>query len=576
MKLRPHQSALLILAAKIASGEHDGKLVTAGVCPGGGKTIAAIIFALALYRAGIIRRVLHIVPRDTLKDQIEEAWRALPAEFNPEARSLMKIEVNKSPLYDTSVAIGGVAGYGQLSNNQGAYVAHASHVPTLTIFDEAQFLSDPDKAAWARAAVKLSAASRCTLMLSGTIWRHDGNRIPIVEYEDRGGEWFPKVDVSYGLREAIADLAVKPADFTLLDGRVEWLDDDEDRTAVLSTAETDDESRALRTFLLRPETWQGVVDRAIDHWRAWKANVRRSRLIVVALDQAHARKIHAYVEQRHRLGAALVISDEKAAHDDVTAFRRDGRPDVLVTVAMASVGFDCPDCTHMAYLTNVRSLPWALQAFARVTRIDGQCHVPARAQRAHIFAPNDTKLRAIRQWMRDEQDQGLADVEDDDEEATPAEDREASSYTPIAATPLGVTFDAQDLAISPSDSARISAWYEAHPGWIGLCPPLHVLDLIGGTAGPAPREPAPRGAASGTSASGHAHDARPVTLTERRKKKRDMLRTLTSRRDKKRRLEPGGTNKDLFRLDGTHLHAASEAQIDARIATVRKWLANGD
>jgi type I site-specific restriction endonuclease len=40
---------------------------------------------------------------------------------------------------------------------------------------------------------------------------------------------------------------------------------------------------------------------------------------------------------------------------------------VLVTVAMAYEGMDCPEVSHVVALTHIRSRPWLEQMIARAT-----------------------------------------------------------------------------------------------------------------------------------------------------------------------------------------------------------------
>ena len=65
----------------VAAGETDVRDILAAVTPGGGKSLLPVIAAATLMRAGLIDRVVWVVPRDSLRLQAEEAfadpaWRA--------------------------------------------------------------------------------------------------------------------------------------------------------------------------------------------------------------------------------------------------------------------------------------------------------------------------------------------------------------------------------------------------------------------------------------------------------------------------------------------------------------------
>lgn len=73
--LRSHQRQFANLIEAIAQGEaSEVQDVLAAVTPGGGKSLLPVIAAARLIAAGIVRRIVWVVPRDSLRLQAEEAF----------------------------------------------------------------------------------------------------------------------------------------------------------------------------------------------------------------------------------------------------------------------------------------------------------------------------------------------------------------------------------------------------------------------------------------------------------------------------------------------------------------------
>ena len=147
------------------------------------------------------------------------------------------------------------------------------------------------------------------------------------------------------------------------------------------------------------------------------------KLLVVAPDQATARRYTALLQGS--LGpsqaVALAISDERDAVERIARFRLRPEPAVLVTVGMAYEGMDAPEISHVACLTQIRSVPWLEQMVARATRFDPHGGDYER-QRAVIYHPDDPLFRRFRRAIEADQS-GRARVRRQPEQAElPLED----------------------------------------------------------------------------------------------------------------------------------------------------------
>ncbi|MGT2487818.1 DEAD/DEAH box helicase [Methylobacterium oryzae CBMB20] len=142
--LRSHQRTLMALVAAMASGEaaHVRKILAA-VTPGGGKSLLPVIAAHRLIEAGLVERVVWVVPRDSLRLQAEEAfadplWRAAFGH----ALSVRAADNERDPAR-------GLAGY--VTTYQAVAAAPALHLAearahrTLLVVDEVHHLPVPGR-----------------------------------------------------------------------------------------------------------------------------------------------------------------------------------------------------------------------------------------------------------------------------------------------------------------------------------------------------------------------------------------------------------------------------------------------
>jgi hypothetical protein len=126
----------------------------------------------------------------------------------------------------------------------------------------------------------------------------------------------------------------------------------------------------------------------------------------VAPDQPTAQRyvdvLRGWLPGTGRAAVRLATSDIADAHEAIAAYRLRSEPAVLVTVAMAYEGMDCPEVTHVACLTHIRSRPWLEQMIARATRVDP--HGGAYdEQRAVIYHPDDQLFADFRHAIETEQ-----------------------------------------------------------------------------------------------------------------------------------------------------------------------------
>ena len=445
MRLRRHQSEVDLLCRAIASGTHGLTDILAAVTPGGGKSSLPVIAAARLLgapgpdgRAPLVERVCWVVPRDTLRRQAEEAF------VDPAWRGFLGHGHAVRAAENAPDLCRGLSGY--VTTYQSIAAAPELHLAEFTrhryllCVDELHHLpglSDLDAAAdaaedtaWSRALLPLLETAKLRLLMSGTLERSDRRPILWLNYRrDRLARNQRRVElatpgwavVGYDRRAALLEQAVIPIRFGALDGEAEWLMSGE-RCRATSFLDANERLRQMLFTALRTGYADSVLHRAFTDCRSHRARRRKAlgiapgepargigKLLVVAPDQVTARRYTAILrgwlgpDPRTAIdGVALAISDERDAIERIARFRMRPDPSVLVTVGMAYEGMDAPEVSHVACLTQIRSVPWLEQMVARATRFDphgGACD----EQRAMIYHPDDPLFRMFRHAIELEQ-----------------------------------------------------------------------------------------------------------------------------------------------------------------------------
>ncbi|MCI0755392.1 DEAD/DEAH box helicase [Teichococcus vastitatis] len=465
-QLRTHQRQLAGVVAAIASGATEARDILAAVTPGGGKSLLPVIAAARLMQAGLIRRICWVVPRDSLRQQAEEAFADLGW------RAALEHRIGLRAAENAPDPCRGLDGY--VTTYQGIAAAPALHLaefrrhPTLLVVDEMHHLpalpeidpvasrgasraasraasrgasraasgaaedgaEDDPAGAWSRALLPLLECAAVRLLLSGTLERADGRGILWLPYREGSKARTREVDldapgwavVGYSRAQALAERAVLPVTFGALDGEASWRSEEGQEVGPhrLSGFHPDETTRPALFTALRTGFAEALLRQAFLTTRALRSRRRRERglspsaaapglgkLLVVAPDQATARYYLSVLRgwvppEQAEASVGLATSDCPGSPQLLAAFRLRPEPSILVTVAMAYEGLDVPEVAVVAALTHIRSRPWLEQMVARATRIDPHAG-PYEAQRAVVFHPDDPLFGRFRLRMETEQ-----------------------------------------------------------------------------------------------------------------------------------------------------------------------------
>ena len=404
MQLRKHQFEFMSIIDRIISGESIRKVI-AHITPGGGKSLIALL-AGELVKAGLVDSICWIVPRLTLAHQAE----------------LNAVDPYFAKMLDHHVSIRSATNEVNPCRGQTGYVTTFQALAVddkeinareflqkryVLIIDETHHAADDEKSLWAKALTPMVERAKYVFLLSGTLRRGDDKKIAFLPYIKEGDAYIPDLQntddiavISYSRTDALMEKAILPIKFILSDGRVEWEDKDGRKQEQRLSRAIFDTGSAIFTALNTEFSNQLLRD-GLNHWKTYKATYPRSKIMIVAANIDHGRKVLTKLSEWGYHAKMATSADTAEAVKTLNLFRN-GKLEICVTVAMCAEGFDCKPLTHIVCLTNVRSTPYIEQLVARAVRVDPLAG-PYNTQMAYVFAPDDFLFRQVVEQIRAEQ-----------------------------------------------------------------------------------------------------------------------------------------------------------------------------
>ena len=412
--LRPFQSEMeKTLYERMMSG---AALTVAWCAAGSGKTKGYFNASQRAFSEGLIRYVVAFVPRITLRLQAEadcDEWRM--HYLDPVIGKILG-QVNDHPLTRADEA-GYISTYAALVANPRLHLdwakAHAGQF--ILVCDEAQFLglssSDDDDSSGTQAAALIeqyAKYARHTLLTTGTIRRSDGGALVLATYSepDHKGYRYLDYDLKASYQDGVRLRYLRPAQFGLTNGTVTFSD--------LATDEISELEKRLHKVLREPAVWQTLCHKIVDQLSECRRSWSRYRALISCIDQNHARRVFDYLSTQYpALKIKLAVSDNgKEAQAVLKAFRpkeKGGRDDgdILVTVGMVSIGYDCPTICVVGNLSSRRWTGWLEQFFARGARVWEKGGPPIDDQLCFYISTDDPRNRRFAERMRRESEEGI-------------------------------------------------------------------------------------------------------------------------------------------------------------------------
>lgn len=447
-------------------------LVTA--TPGAGKTTFALILANKLLAAKAIQQIIVVAPTDHLRTQ----W----ADNASEQNLFLDPTLTSQPTYSSDY-IGYVTTYAQIAQNPVLHASRVAHLRTLVIFDEIHHAGDG--LSWGEAVKTAFLGATRRLCLTGTPFRSSPlSKIPFVKYVPQSdGTKISESDYTYGYGDALRDSVVRPVLFAAFTGNVSWRDTVTETTfnTTLTDVGSKDISLALKACLNPEGQWiRNVIKAAHERLTHTRTVFPDAGGMILATDQASARKYARLLEEITGVSATVVLSDDTNSSQKIEQFRN-GDTEWLVAVRMVSEGVDIPRLMVGIWATNYRTPLFFAQAVGRFVR------QRKSGEGATIFLPAIKPLTALATQMEKERQHVILTL-NNTEDTENIEDTEIPVINPEDADTLTIqefqsTAEFDHLLYNGKgftgfEEIELSTEEEEYLGLPGLLSPTQIASLL--------------------------------------------------------------------------------------------------
>jgi superfamily II DNA or RNA helicase len=307
--------------------QHRGENFLLVACPAAGKTIAAGAALAAVMDERDLDQLIVISPTVVVRDQ----WQRVLASLGYRMRTRFPAEGWPAHIH------GVCANYHQVVQRINSYAAACQQRRTAVIFDEIHHAGA--QRSWGAALNEAFEAAQLRLLLSGTPFRSDQDRIPFVRYQNDGS---CIADFHYEYAQAVRDGVCRPIEFRAHDGLICWQDKHGQQTARLSEPVGNARAARLRASLdPRQPYLQSLLQAGEEDLCVLREEVPDAGGLIICDSQAHALEVERLIGELTGRNAVLAISDRPGAHQAILDFARSERR-WLISVRMVSEGVDIP------------------------------------------------------------------------------------------------------------------------------------------------------------------------------------------------------------------------------------------
>lgn len=419
---RPFQADVI---EQVIDGFATGRKVTVALgTPGTGKTLAYQATATHLFREGLIDHVAVFAPRLSLARQCELDWmhqdevtKELKGHFQLFDEQLRFGKIRhvgtQAPLTQRGAAgTGFVTTYSALCTAEDVFLdwAERNRGRFLLVADEAQFCGAPDeKGGGTRAGVlleQLHEFAAHTLLLTGTPYRADNRPLVLSTYseedeEDGKARLLREVEATFA--DGIEQEYLRRFEFQMMGGTVT----ETDVARTWSQQYSLDAPKVELSKVLRlPTTWQPMVDRVVQSVREKQILNPQYRGLISCMEQKEAEAVANYLRTQYpQLRVFVALSaDGKQGQDALQHFKVQPA-DILVTVRMAFIGYDCKPITVVGVLTHYRHEGHLMQLIGRGLRVWDE--EPWTEQTLRVIAPDDERMKEFLDRLKAAEEDGL-------------------------------------------------------------------------------------------------------------------------------------------------------------------------
>ncbi len=294
----------------IASGKKDFLAVAT---PGAGKTIYGLRVGYELLKSGIAERIVVVTPTEQLKRQWAGAASIIAGiDIDPDFNNSMGIEASDYHGVAITYALVG-------QDKKGIHAQNTFRKRTFVIFDEPHHMGE--NLNWGDSAKAAFSGAVFRLLISGTPFRSDDNKIPFVKYDESTKTSID--DYTYTYERAIKENVCRPVYFKIFDGKMKWkVDEEEFEHSFKDYLEQDQVSRRLKTALDPKGDW---IKQILSEADKKLSEIRRvhpdAAAMAFASTQQHAKEIARVIERITGQKPPVIISDTGTGNEEIEKFK---------------------------------------------------------------------------------------------------------------------------------------------------------------------------------------------------------------------------------------------------------------
>lgn len=436
-ELRDWQSEAYKKAIKyVEAGEKNFLCVAT---PGSGKTIFGLRVGYELLKSGYADRIQVVTPTEQLKRQWAGAAAAITGiDIDPDFSNSMGTEAADYHGIAVTYALIG-------QDKKGIHAQNTFKTKTFVIFDEPHHMGESMN--WGDSCQKSFEDAVFRLLISGTPFRSDDNKIPFVKYDP--DTKMSIADYTYSYDQAIKDNVCRPVYFQIYDGQMKWkVGESEFDHSFQDHLEPDQVSKRLKTALDPNGNWvKDILSAADKKLSEIRLSHKDAAAMAFAATQKHAHEIAKVIEEITGNKPPVIVSEDGNGNEKINEFRRNSDR-WLVSVKMVSEGVDIPRLRIGAYLTITKAELFFRQAVGRFVRVLSHLQY----QDAFIFIPKDKDLVKLAQEINAEREHALDQAKNGGNGFGGDPDMFGTDYTPALEgrfIPLGSTaFEGDVIEIS--------------------------------------------------------------------------------------------------------------------------------
>jgi superfamily II DNA or RNA helicase len=369
----------------IEKGESDALIASA---PASGKTIFACSVSQNLIEKLNISKIVVVSPSENVRDN----WQDSMAKFG--------FQLKTGPHYpydrDYSDYQGISITYQWMAANE-TYLRAYSDENTIVILDEVHHCGD--ERSWGDACFNSFEGAMFRLLLSGTPWRSEGNKIPFVDYDQQG---YCKPAYSYTIGSAVSDRVCQKLEISKIDvygnakmnGEVTHFESfehakKENKENEFYRYATDNEEIFCKLF--------ADADQKLNQLR--KNEHKDAGGMIIAKDKSTADKYADWLLLNFNQESVVVHSGMAKAHQIINQFKR-GSDKWLISVDMIGEGTDIPRLQVELYLHLKKESMSLYQYWMRVARV--RSRQSEKIEHCYIYTMAHSKIIEVAKKIEQE------------------------------------------------------------------------------------------------------------------------------------------------------------------------------